>query len=137
MSKKAFLLQLYDHSCLYCDKHLTIESCTLEHLLPRSKGGGNELINLAPACSLCNVIRGNEEFSSFVFRTYPLDIRTRIQARVAYAKCIISNKANPDNYKLLLKQLYKKQQLCQTKHYQSPLYFSLTKGTSNGYCKSF
>ncbi len=50
------------------DKHgnIHIDVCTddyypltIDHILPKSKGGSNKLSNLRPMCSLCNSKRGN------------------------------------------------------------------------------
>lgn len=43
-------------TCQYCGskKHLTID-----HVLPRSRGGGNTWTNLVTCCSGCNVYKGN------------------------------------------------------------------------------
>lgn len=38
-------------SCSYCDEPF---ATTADHILPRSRGGGNEPENLAPACGSCN-----------------------------------------------------------------------------------
>ena len=42
--------------CQYCGskKHLTID-----HVMPRSRGGGNTWTNLVACCSGCNVYKGN------------------------------------------------------------------------------
>jgi 5-methylcytosine-specific restriction endonuclease McrA len=44
------------HKCQYCGstKHLTID-----HVVPRSKGGGDNWENLVVACSHCNTKKGN------------------------------------------------------------------------------
>lgn len=48
-----------DVLCVWCKRPLTFESMTLEHLVPKSKGGTDNLDNLAPACRKCNSSRGN------------------------------------------------------------------------------
>lgn len=49
----------YPHACMYCKTPLTWGSFTVEHRLPRSRGGSNELPNLGPCCGPCNFGRGN------------------------------------------------------------------------------
>lgn len=45
-----------NHECVYCGskKHLTVD-----HILPKSKGGGNTWLNLVTCCSNCNRIKGD------------------------------------------------------------------------------
>ncbi|WP_442945093.1 HNH endonuclease [Nostoc sp.] len=45
--------------CFWCRDGLTLENMTIDHYIPRSKGGSNELSNLRPSCSRCNSLRGN------------------------------------------------------------------------------
>ena len=44
------------YSCQYCG---STRDLTIDHVIPRSKGGGNELKNLKPICSSCNMSMGN------------------------------------------------------------------------------
>ena len=51
--------------CLYCDTALWLEldgrpitEITVEHVLPRARGGTNDLANLALACRRCNQEKG-------------------------------------------------------------------------------
>lgn len=45
--------------CQYCDKKLTYESSTLDHVVPRSMGGKNTWENLVLCCSHCNTLKSN------------------------------------------------------------------------------
>lgn len=45
--------------CCYCGFAIALEAMTLEHLIPRSRGGTSEQHNLALACVPCNQLRGN------------------------------------------------------------------------------
>lgn len=56
------------YRCIYCnisagDSHnghlLTKSDFTIDHLIPRSRGGGNSWSNTACACSSCNQRKGN------------------------------------------------------------------------------
>lgn len=49
--------------CYYCGwKQATVvrpgEGLTVDHLVPRCRGGGDEMENLVPACRTCNSIKG-------------------------------------------------------------------------------
>jgi hypothetical protein len=43
--------------CLYCGSK---ENLTLDHVIPRSKGGTNNWNNLATCCNRCNVLKGDK-----------------------------------------------------------------------------
>ncbi len=45
-----------DYSCQYCG---AIKDLTLDHLLPRSRGGETSWLNLVTACMRCNTRKGN------------------------------------------------------------------------------
>lgn len=51
--------------CAYCGEGLTGATVTLDHVIPRSRGGTGKLENLALACQPCNRAKGSmtaEEF---------------------------------------------------------------------------
>lgn len=55
--------------CIYCGKPIEDEDFTLEHLVPLSRGGTNDISNLYPAHKRCNKMKGNmlqSEFNSCV-----------------------------------------------------------------------
>lgn len=49
-----------DHSCQYCGtqagrgKNLSLSDLTFDHVVPRSKGGGTNWLNIVTACQPCN-----------------------------------------------------------------------------------
>jgi hypothetical protein len=42
------------HKCMYCGHSFVGQELTLDHVIPRSKGGKNEWGNLVAACGKCN-----------------------------------------------------------------------------------
>ncbi|MEG4170087.1 MULTISPECIES: HNH endonuclease [unclassified Microcoleus] len=58
-NKRRQLLQLYGNHCYWCNKSMQKSERTIEHLLPKSRGGSNALSNLRLACFSCNNSRGN------------------------------------------------------------------------------
>ncbi len=50
------LLERDRHTCQYCTSR---ERLTLDHIIPRSRGGGDTWENLVTACVRCNVKKGN------------------------------------------------------------------------------
>lgn len=51
------ILERDRHSCQYC--HYRGEQLTLDHVIPRSRGGGDTWENLVTACVRCNIKKGN------------------------------------------------------------------------------
>ncbi|HBN75103.1 MAG TPA: hypothetical protein DD473_04650 [Planctomycetaceae bacterium] len=45
--------------CPYCDCKLNIDNSTIDHVLPKSKGGDNSPANMILACERCNQIKSN------------------------------------------------------------------------------
>lgn len=48
------ILQRDDHTCQYCVKKFTPQELTLDHIMPRSRGGKSSWENLVAACYKCN-----------------------------------------------------------------------------------
>ena len=46
-----------DYSCLYCGSN---KNLTIDHVVPKSKGGTNEWKNLATCCHRCNTLKGDK-----------------------------------------------------------------------------
>lgn len=44
------------HACGYCGSK---KNLTIDHIIPRSRGGGNTWDNLVTCCGRCNVAKGN------------------------------------------------------------------------------
>jgi 5-methylcytosine-specific restriction endonuclease McrA len=44
--------------CQYCGKHFSTSELTLDHVMPRSQGGGESWENLVCACVRCNARKG-------------------------------------------------------------------------------
>lgn len=47
--------------CFVCGRHVKEKNATLEHIIPVSKGGTNEMDNLSISHYGCNRARGNDE----------------------------------------------------------------------------
>jgi len=44
--------------CFYCDKQLTRQKKTRDHVTPRSRNGSNARSNIVDACRDCNNLKG-------------------------------------------------------------------------------
>jgi 5-methylcytosine-specific restriction endonuclease McrA len=53
------VLERDEHTCQYCGKHLDSASLTLDHVVPRSRGGQTVWENVVAACMRCNDRKGD------------------------------------------------------------------------------
>lgn len=47
-------------TCTYCRSKLTAKELTLDHVMPRSRGGASDWANLVACCYACNNRKGNK-----------------------------------------------------------------------------
>lgn len=47
------------HTCQYCNTQLPKTQLTLDHVIPISKGGKTNWLNIVAACGKCNSVKGN------------------------------------------------------------------------------
>lgn len=62
---KDYVISRDGPQCCYCNKPLTIEMITMEHIVPDSKRGTFNATNLTVSCSEHNNKRGNESFFEY------------------------------------------------------------------------
>lgn len=58
LSRRALLLR-DDYTCQYCGSQPGREHLTIDHVIPRSRGGRTEWENVVAACGACNRKKGN------------------------------------------------------------------------------
>ena len=54
--------------CVWCSRAVWPRDRTVEHLLPRSRGGGDAPHNLLPACRVCNRARRSQSAAAYARR---------------------------------------------------------------------
>jgi 5-methylcytosine-specific restriction endonuclease McrA len=62
-SRKPSRKNIFDRDktkCQYCAKSLTFTQSTVDHIVPRSRGGSNTWSNLVLCCSPCNTRKGSK-----------------------------------------------------------------------------
>lgn len=57
------VFESFDWHCAYCGKKPNI--LTVDHVVPRSTGGTNDISNLLPACSRCNGRKGAKSLTNW------------------------------------------------------------------------
>lgn len=58
--RKSSVLKRDDHQCQYCGCRPPKNSLTIDHILPKSRGGKNSWLNTVAACKSCNTQKGNK-----------------------------------------------------------------------------
>jgi 5-methylcytosine-specific restriction endonuclease McrA len=56
------IFDAWDGECAYCGSP---QGVTLDHIVPRKKGGGMEVNNLVPSCPHCNGNKGSKDLSEW------------------------------------------------------------------------
>jgi len=71
-----------DHTCQYCGLHT--RDLTLDHVIPRAKGGKHTWDNLVSACSPCNHRKGQRtvEQARMHLRSMPREPRSNVYSIV-------------------------------------------------------
>ena len=65
-ARRAAILERDGGTCVWCGREPWPRDLTLEHLLPRSRGGHATPENLAPACRGCNRARCSRPVAAYV-----------------------------------------------------------------------
>lgn len=69
VDRKSFrreILEAWGYFCCYCGR----EANTLDHLVPKALGGGNNRGNLAACCTRCNLSKGSKSLEGW-YRSQP------------------------------------------------------------------
>lgn len=69
MTRRA-VLELYDYTCAYCFKH----GNTIDHVVPRARGGTNTWGNVVVACTKCNCKKADRLLSELGWKL-PFELR--------------------------------------------------------------
>jgi len=54
------IFEAWEWKCAYCEKQLCDRTATIDHIIPKHKGGHNVRNNLACACNSCNRSKASE-----------------------------------------------------------------------------
>ncbi len=67
------ILEVYGVTCFGCDKSLKETEVTIDHIVPKSKGGKADMFNLQPLCESCNQEKANQvPFEKNIVLHFPL-----------------------------------------------------------------
>ena len=61
------------YCCQYCGIDLNDKNATIDHIVPKSKGGGSTWVNMVTSCRDCNLSKGNRtpKEAKMVLRSKP------------------------------------------------------------------
>ena len=60
------MVKLFKNRCFYCDDYHNIHKLTVDHIIPKSKGGTNDITNLVPSCHQCNSKKADFDINYFM-----------------------------------------------------------------------
>jgi len=96
------IFESWKWKCAYCDKDLDVKSATIDHILPKFKGGHNVKSNMICSCSKCNRSKGSvllEDWynpsNSYYSEERLGKIKHWIEDNSAPIKLVSSDKATP------------------------------------------
>ena len=96
------IFELWQWKCAYCDKELDSNSATIDHIIPKYKGGHNVKSNMLCSCSDCNRSKGStllenwyDPSNSYYSEERLGKIKHWIEDNSAPIKLLSSDKATP------------------------------------------
>jgi len=96
------IFESWGWKCAYCDKDLDVKSATIDHIVPKFKGGHNVKSNMICSCSKCNRSKGSvllEDWynpsNSYYSEERLGKIKHWIEDNSAAIKLVSSDKATP------------------------------------------
>ena len=96
------IFESWEWKCAYCDKELDVKSATIDHIVPKYKGGHNVKSNMVCSCSKCNRSKGSvllEDWYNSSNSHYSEErlgkIKHWIEDNSAPIKLVSSDKATP------------------------------------------
>ncbi|EBU7540227.1 HNH endonuclease [Salmonella enterica subsp. salamae] len=63
--KKMVVFEKCAARCAYCGKSLSPQTAHIDHIHPKSLGGGNDIANLNLACVQCNTAKSDKDIEDF------------------------------------------------------------------------
>ena len=63
-ARRKFRTQIFENlnwKCAYCDEELTVQNATIDHIIPKFKGGHHVRNNMCCCCYSCNISKGSTD----------------------------------------------------------------------------
>jgi len=74
LARKKFrqsIFEAWDWKCAYCDRQLCSDTATIDHIVPKHKGGHSSRNNLACCCNSCNSAKASKKFELWYTDEHP------------------------------------------------------------------
>lgn len=65
-------LKYGNSECIYCGEIIDVDSFTVDHIIPKAKGGKDTPENCKPSCKFCNTLKAHTDYEDFI-KQYPKD----------------------------------------------------------------
>lgn len=81
LARKQFrqhIFEAWDWKCAYCDRQLDENTATIDHILPKHKGGQSVRSNLACSCNNCNRAKASQLLSTWMNPSHPYYCEERL-----------------------------------------------------------
>ena len=96
------IFEAWEWKCAYCDKELDDLTATIDHIIPKFKGGHNIKSNMCCCCSSCNKKKGStylEEWYTpevdFYCKERFVKIKNWMEQKPSSIKLLSADKAHP------------------------------------------
>ena len=90
---REYIFKDWDWQCAYCDKQLDECTATIDHIVPKHKGGHNTRSNLAASCTSCNQKKGSSPWKNWYEQTpyYSEEKANQISSWLASAPQVLNS----------------------------------------------
>ena len=92
--KKAYITKLLErdgNTCAVCGRTLDIHNCVIDHIFPRSLGGGDNFENLELLCKECNIAKtALDQIVGYQFESF---IKELLDRHPKYSNIRVEHKA--------------------------------------------
>lgn len=85
---RAYVFEKWNYQCAYC---FSKNRLTLDHVIPRARGGSDAVTNLVCACHDCNQKKGSRNLEEFLSKLPALALTIRQQLRLSLRDAAVMN----------------------------------------------
>lgn len=72
------IFEAWNWKCAYCDCSLNLDTATLDHIVPKRKGGHSTRNNLCCSCTRCNRSKATQDVFEYMNEAHPNYSKERV-----------------------------------------------------------